>query len=125
MRDLSKGKDVLDTYCYSGGFSINAALGGAKSVTSVDSSAAAVSALLANMKLNQGRIIYTIYTRIKYFDDFEYLLVKYLVPIGVEVVKADAIEYMQHLAKEGKKYDIVVCDPPKLAPSRNNKYSTK
>lgn len=95
VRGLSKGKDVLDTYCYSGGFSINAALGGAKSITSVDSSAAAVSALMTNMKLNQ-------------------------VPVGVEVVKADAIEYMQHLAKEGKKYDVVICDPPKLAPSRTS-----
>ena len=63
VRGLSKGKDILDTYCYSGGFSINAALGGAKSITSVDSSAAAVSALMANMKLNQGRITYIIYTR--------------------------------------------------------------
>jgi 23S rRNA (cytosine1962-C5)-methyltransferase len=52
--ELSKGMDVLDTYCYSGGFSINAALGGANSVIAVDSSASALSAVKENLVLNSG-----------------------------------------------------------------------
>ena len=56
VRNISEGKDVLDTYCYSGGFSISAALGGAKRVVAVDSSAAAISAALANLKLNDTPI---------------------------------------------------------------------
>ena len=55
LRNISKGKDVLDTYCYSGGFSISAALGGAKRVVAVDSSAAAISAALTNLKLNKNK----------------------------------------------------------------------
>ena len=52
--ELSKGMDVLDTYCYSGGFSINAALGGANSVIAVDSSASALLAVKENLVLNSG-----------------------------------------------------------------------
>jgi 23S rRNA G2069 N7-methylase RlmK/C1962 C5-methylase RlmI len=35
-------------------------------------------------------------------------------------VKADAVEYMQQLAREGKSFDMVICDPPKLAPTRTS-----
>ena len=56
VRNISEGKDVLDTYCYSGGFSISAALGGAERVVAVDSSAAAISAALTNLELNDAPI---------------------------------------------------------------------
>lgn len=39
-------------------------------------------------------------------------------PIAVDLVKADAVEYMQQLYRDGKTFDIVICDPPKLAPTR-------
>ena len=56
VRSISRGKDVLDTYCYSGGFSISAALGGANRVVAVDSSATAISAACTNLKLNDAPI---------------------------------------------------------------------
>ena len=37
----------------------------------------------------------------------------------VKLVKADAVEYMRTLAKRGESFDLVICDPPKLAPSRS------
>lgn len=52
IKGICEGKTVLDTYCYTGGFSINAVLGGATEVTAVDSSRTALSALAANMELN-------------------------------------------------------------------------
>jgi len=95
IRDLSKGKTVLDTFCYSGGFSVNAAIGGAVSVTSVDSSQPALNTADKNIVLNK-------------VDDV------------VTTVKADAIAYMQKMQLEGNLYDIVICDPPKLAPTRTS-----
>ena len=93
---LSDGKTVLDTYCYTGGFSINAALGGAKSVTSVDSSQPALDSFAKNLVLNN------------------------LSDGVVDIVKADAVAFMKKCAEEGKQFDIVICDPPKLAPSRKD-----
>lgn len=93
IRELSAGRTVLDTYCYSGGFSINAALGGATSVVAVDSSQAAIDTAIRNAEHNN-------------------------VQQKIEFVKADAVEYMRKLQTEGKQFDIVICDPPKLAPTR-------
>jgi 23S rRNA G2069 N7-methylase RlmK/C1962 C5-methylase RlmI len=93
IRELSAGRTVLDTYCYSGGFSINAALGGATSVVAVDSSQAAIDTAVKNAEFNQ-------------------------VGNKIEFVKSDAMDLMRKLQSEGKLFDIVICDPPKLAPSR-------
>lgn len=94
IRELCAGKTVLDTYCYTGGFSINAAVGGAVKVTAVDSSQPAIDAGKANVKLNGVEGV-------------------------VEFVKADAEQFMATLKSQGQKFDVVICDPPKLAPTRN------
>ena len=95
IRQLSKGKSVLDTFCYSGGFSVNAALGGALSVISVDSSKPALDTADKNIELNGVSDI-------------------------VKTVKADAVEYMKKMQADGQLFDIVICDPPKLAPTRTS-----
>lgn len=95
IRELSKGKSVLDTFCYSGGFSVNAAIGGAIAVTSVDSSKPALDTADKNIELNNVNNIVT-------------------------TVKADAVEYMKKMQIDGKLFDIVICDPPKLAPTRTS-----
>jgi 23S rRNA G2069 N7-methylase RlmK/C1962 C5-methylase RlmI len=94
IKGISKGKTVLDTYCYTGGFSLNAVLGGAKGVTAVDSSRSALAALTANMELNN------------------------IDPEKLGMLQGDAVEVMKKLVAEGQKYDVVICDPPKLAPTR-------
>ena len=96
IQSLSQGKTVLDTYCYSGGFSINAALGGAVNVTAVDSSQNALDTALENIKLNN-------------VDDNI-----------IHLIKQDAVEYMRQLQTTNMSFDIVICDPPKLAPTRSS-----
>lgn len=87
-------KRVLDLCCYSGGFALNAYKGGAQDVTGVDSSAEAVALATANAALNGCDA-----NRIRF-------------------VKADCEEYMRAAAARGETFDLVVLDPPKLAPSR-------
>ena len=87
------GASVLDLCCYSGGFGLCAAkLGGAKQVTGVDLDEHAVALAKDNANLNQVRI---------------------------EHVHADAFTYLRQMIANGRAYDVVVLDPPKLAFSRD------
>jgi 23S rRNA (cytosine1962-C5)-methyltransferase len=90
IAQLSKGKNVLDLYCYSGGFALHAAKAGALKVTAVDSSAQAITQAQKNAELNGVS--------------------------QIEWIEADAREY---LTKAGD-YDVVVLDPPKLVPSKQH-----
>jgi len=89
-----KDKNVLDLCCYTGGFALNAVIhGGAKSCVGVDSSQDAIDAASANTDLND-------------------------VESGkIEFVKADIAKYMTAANDENKTYDIIILDPPKLAPT--------
>lgn len=89
-----KDKNVLDLCCYTGGFALNAVIhGGATSCVGVDSSQDAIDAASANSDLN----------------DVE--------PGKIEFVKADIAKYMTAANDENKTYDIIILDPPKLAPT--------
>lgn len=90
----AKGKSVLDCFCYSGGFTLNAFHEGASSVTSVDSSALAIDTLKNNVK-NNG------------FDSSKHI-----------AVQSDVNKYLRELGEKGEKFDLIVLDPPKYAPSR-------
>lgn len=92
LKHFCEGKDILDLCCYTGGFSINAALGGARRVTGVDLDEEAIRLAIRNANLNN--------TKVKY-------------------VHADAFAYMRDMERNGKTYDVVVLDPPKLIRSRN------
>ncbi|KAL3691593.1 hypothetical protein R1sor_005244 [Riccia sorocarpa] len=94
LRPLCKGKRVLDLCCYSGGFALNAAVGGASHVTGVDSSGPAIELAKANAVLNgieEGRYTF---------------------------LRQDIKHFLSLSVAEGKSWDIVILDPPKLAPSR-------
>ncbi|GAB1308453.1 23S rRNA (cytosine(2499)-C(5))-methyltransferase [Urechidicola sp. KH5] len=91
---LSKGKTVLDVFSYAGGFSVHALAGGAEEVTSLDISKPALEIAKSNAKLNS-------YPG------------KHLTIVG------DAFEELEKLAKNHKKFDIVVIDPPSFAKSAN------
>ncbi len=86
VRRYAKGKDVLNLFCYTGGFSVYAMAGGAKSVVSVDSSEYAVSAAADNLALNG-------------FDE--------------KCVCTDAIDYLKEI--EPDRYDLMIVDPPAFA----------
>lgn len=88
LGNLSKGKSVLNTFCYTGGFSLYALKHGASQVVSVDSSALALEQLEENLKLNQ-------------LNGNRHV-----------AVKADVLDYLK---EEGNQYDIIVLDPPAFA----------
>ena len=95
LASYTKGKSVLDCFSYSGGFSLNAFAQGAAEVTSVDSSALAIETLKQNIDLNK-------------FDASKHL-----------AIQSDVNKQLRQFNDEGKKFDVVVLDPPKYAPSRS------
>jgi 23S rRNA (cytosine1962-C5)-methyltransferase len=91
IEELARGRRVLDTFSYVGGLALSAARGGASEVTAVDTSALALETAAVCAELNG-------LSRVR----FE---------------RADAHEVLAHAGRKGG-YDLVVCDPPKLAPTR-------
>ncbi len=92
LSQFSEGKSVLDLCCYTGGFSVQAAkAGGAKDVTGVDLDEEPLAMAKKNADINQTR---------------------------VRFVQSDAFAFMRDMIRIGKKYDVVVLDPPKLIRSR-------
>ncbi|RZF59468.1 class I SAM-dependent rRNA methyltransferase [Sphingobacterium corticibacterium] len=90
-----KGKRVLDCFCYTGGFTLNALKSGASAVVSVDSSALAIETLQKNLVFNK------------------------LDAAVHSTVQADVNKYLRQLGEEGEKFDVIILDPPKYAPSRS------
>jgi 23S rRNA (cytosine1962-C5)-methyltransferase len=89
---LAKGLKVLDLCCYTGGFSIAAKLAGAAEVTGVDLDEKAVEMAKRNANLNNVR---------------------------VDFVHADAFSWIRQMQKNGRTWDLVLCDPPKFVDSRD------
>ncbi|HNN45647.1 MAG TPA: class I SAM-dependent methyltransferase [Azospira sp.] len=93
-RALAAGKSVLNCFCYTGGFSLQALAGGAASVLSIDSSGPALAGARANLALNPQ-----------------------LDATRAEWREADVFDALRVFRKEGRKFDLIVLDPPKFAPS--------
>jgi 23S rRNA (cytosine1962-C5)-methyltransferase len=91
LRSLAHGKDVLDCFSYTGGFALNALAGGARSVLAIDSSALALETARANVEQNR-------------------------LPVA-EWVEADVFQMLRRLRDQGRSFDAIVLDPPKLAPT--------
>jgi len=84
---------VLNCYCYTGGFSVGALAGGAAHVTSIDSSGPALERARANIALNG-------------FDAGR-----------ADFLDADVNACLRRFIEEGRTFDAIVLDPPKLAPT--------
>jgi 23S rRNA (cytosine1962-C5)-methyltransferase len=84
------GQDVLDCFCYTGGFAVAAARACAGRVTAVDSSAPALELLGANLALNEVRA-------------------------PVEPIEGDVFKLLRQYRYEGRQFDVVILDPPKFA----------
>ncbi|MBC7653165.1 MAG: class I SAM-dependent rRNA methyltransferase [Oligoflexus sp.] len=95
LAGLVKDKSVLDCFSYSGGFSLNALANDAKEVVCVDSSALAIETLRKNIALNG-------------FDPFK-----------VTPIQNDVNKQLRLFKEENQKFDVVILDPPKYAPSRS------
>jgi 23S rRNA (cytosine1962-C5)-methyltransferase len=85
--------EVLNCYSYTGGFSLAALAGGAQRVTSVDSSAPALAQAQRHVQLNG-------------FDAARH-----------ETVDADVNAYLRACLEQGRRFDAIVLDPPKFAPT--------
>jgi 23S rRNA (cytosine1962-C5)-methyltransferase len=93
LRELAEGRDVLDCFCYTGGFSVNALAGGARSVLSVDSSGDALELCRLNVALND-------------------------LPADRHQTQAgDVFQLLRRFRDEGRSFDLIVLDPPKFAPT--------
>jgi len=96
VRRYAEGKKVLDVCCFTGGFSANALAAGALSVTLCDSSAAAIEQSQKNLALN------------RFGSD------------NITCQVADAFEFLRTERQQGRRYDVIVLDPPKLMPGRRD-----
>ena len=92
VQHFAKNRDVLNMFCYTGGFSFYALKGGARLVHSVDSSAKAIGLAKENVELN-------------FPDDTRH-----------EAFTADAFEFMRDIKN---KYDLIILDPPAFAKHRD------
>lgn len=91
VRTLARGREVLDVFCYTGGFTVYALAGGAAHVTAVDVSDEALSRAREHVALNG------------------------LPPERVTWVQGNAFEVLRDLVARGRTFDLVVLDPPKFA----------
>jgi 23S rRNA (cytosine1962-C5)-methyltransferase len=90
---LAGGREMLNCFCYTGGFALSALAGGARSVLSIDSSGPALELAKRNLALNgveAGR---------------------------AEWLEADVFGALRKLQREGRQFDFIVLDPPKFAPT--------
>lgn len=96
---LAKNCDVLDAFCYQGGFGLNAFKGGAKSVTFIDSSKEALHATKKNLALNS-------------FDDKK-----------SEFINDKVFEALEKMAVDKKQFDMVLLDPPAFVKSKKDLFA--
>ncbi len=97
LAGLSAGRRVLNCFCYTGGFSLQALAGGAASVLSIDSSQPALTQAAENLALNPQ-----------------------LAAARAEWRCANVFDELRRLKTVGETFDLIVLDPPKFAPSASH-----
>lgn len=93
LKPYCSGKTVLDLCCHTGGFSIHAALYGARSVEAADVSAEALEMVRENAERNG-------------------------VAAAITTTCANVFDLVRQYCEEGKRYGVVICDPPAFAKSK-------
>jgi 23S rRNA (cytosine1962-C5)-methyltransferase len=93
VREIARDKDILDCFCYTGGFTVNALAGAARSVLSVDSSADALALAKENVSLNNLPMDKT------------------------NFVEGDVFQLLRKFRDENRSFDMIILDPPKFAPT--------
>ena len=91
---IARGATVLDAFCHTGGFGLAAARAGAAQVTLLDRSQPALDLALASAAANGLA--------------------------GVEAIRGDAMEVLERLGSEGRRFGVVVSDPPAFAKTRKD-----
>jgi 23S rRNA (cytosine1962-C5)-methyltransferase len=93
VRMLSTDRDVLDCFCYTGGFTLNALAARARSVLSVDASADALALCRENVTLN------------------------HLPADRHNLLEGDVFQLLRKFRDESRSFDLIILDPPKFAPT--------
>jgi 23S rRNA (cytosine1962-C5)-methyltransferase len=93
VRSHAKGCEVLDCFCYSGGFTASALAGGAARVTAIDSSKDAIEAARRHLRANE------------------------LAEDRAELLEGDVFALLRKFRDQARKFDVIVLDPPKFAPT--------
>ncbi len=93
VRQMAEGREVLDCFCYTGGFTVNALAGGAKSVVSVEASAEALALGRENAELNG------------------------MPAERSEWIEGDVFQVLRKFRDAGRAFDMIILDPPKFAPT--------
>ncbi len=96
IRNLARGRAVLNVFSYTGGFSVAAGAGGATHVTTIDLAQPAIVAARDHWRRNE------------------------LPESQHEAVAADAFEFLAHAGSHRKRWDIVIVDPPSFAPNQES-----
>ncbi|HZZ95282.1 MAG TPA: class I SAM-dependent methyltransferase [Usitatibacter sp.] len=95
-RSIAKDAEVLNAFCYTGGFSLAALAGGARHVSSIDTSEEALAQGRRHVELNG-------------FDASK-----------AEWVAADVFSQLRKYRDQGRRFDAIVLDPPKFAPTEKH-----
>ncbi len=96
VRLLSKNKNILDVFCYTGGFALNSGLGEAKSVLGIDASETAIKLSEENAGLNKLENLCKFQT-------------------------ADAFVFLREMFREHRRFDLIVLDPPPFFKTQKEK----
>ncbi len=99
VEKLAAGKQVLNVFAYTGGFSLYAARGGARQVTSVDISQPALQAAQKNFRLNQQH--------------------PKIAACQHQILPLDAFEAFKQLAAQNQVFDLIIIDPPSFAKQKS------
>jgi len=91
--ELATGRDILNCFCYTGGFTLNALANGARLVLSVDSSADALALLEKNLVLNDLRAE------------------------RHTSIEGDVFQVLRKFRDENRSFDMIILDPPRFAPT--------
>ena len=93
LRTFAQGKDILDCFCYTGGFTVNALAGDAKTVLSVDASSEALELARRNIELNA-------------------------LPLErAQLMAGDVFQVLRKFRDEARSFNLIILDPPKFAPT--------
>lgn len=101
LMERAAGKRVLNLFAYTGAFSVAAAAAGAKLVTSVDASSSYTDWAKANFGANR------------------------LNPKRHEFIVGDCLAVLEELNRQGKRYDIILMDPPSFSTTAKSRFTTR
>ena len=100
MRDHCADRRVLNTFAYTCGFSVAAAVGGARRTVSIDAAAPALELGRANLLINGH-------------DD----------PQTHDTIRGDVLQWLPKMARRGDRFDVVILDPPSYSKVRKRRFS--